>query len=45
MKNYESWMRMKEAIERQNPPHHFYNRQIWWASIGLNIGLEIRVNS
>ena len=40
MKEFDTWNNLKKKIElRENPP--FANkRDIWWCSIGLNIGSE-----
>lgn len=42
-KDFDRWNRTKQKLdilERKNIPP-FYEREIWWCSIGLNIGFEI----
>ena len=40
MKDFDTWNKVKQSIElRKNPPL-FKEREIWWCSIGVNIGFE-----
>lgn len=40
-KNFSRWSYIKPRIhERQNYPIYIHEREIWWASLGLNIGYE-----
>lgn len=32
---------MKKGIESNAPSRYAYKREIWWCSLGLNIGVEI----
>ncbi len=41
MKDYETWMKKKTEIEAQNRILSFQKREIWWCSLGLNIGTEV----
>ncbi len=41
MKDYEAWMKKKEGIEEITRSVFFSEREIWWASLGINIGMEI----
>lgn len=39
-KGFGKWRELKGYIEENNTPFLFREREIWWASIGLNIGEE-----
>ncbi|OGL71919.1 hypothetical protein A3C09_04640 [Candidatus Uhrbacteria bacterium RIFCSPHIGHO2_02_FULL_47_44] len=41
MKNFDEWNLLKEKIELLNMQIPFFHeREVWWCSIGLNIGYE-----
>ncbi len=40
MKNFCEWNKLKGYIEENNKPMLFREREIWWCSVGLNIGTE-----
>ena len=40
-KDFENWHKLKEKIEDTHRPPTFNQREIWWASIGVNIGFEM----
>jgi mRNA interferase MazF len=40
-KNYENWFRLKSKINNTSRITLFQEREIWWCSIGINIGYEI----
>ena len=41
-KNFEGWDAKKQEIDRRKIPRSFffYEREIWWCSLGVNIGIE-----
>ena len=39
-KDYTQWHKLKSYIEEYNEPILFREREIWWCSLGLNIGDE-----
>jgi mRNA interferase MazF len=39
-KDFGKWHELKSYIEEHNSPLLFREREIWWTSIGLNIGEE-----
>lgn len=39
-KDFVSWTIVKMRLEEGVDPPYFYEREIWWASIGHNIGYE-----
>ncbi len=38
-KDFENWLKLKEKLNNNNPPF-FNEREIWWCSVGENIGDE-----
>ena len=40
MKKYHQWHTLKTAIDAQNTTPLFKEREIWWCSIGENVGHE-----
>jgi mRNA interferase MazF len=40
MKNYQHWHTQKQILESTEMKHLFHEREIWWCSIGENIGFE-----
>ena len=39
-KEFDSWNERKQQLDiRENPPH-FKEREVWWCSVGLNVGTE-----
>ena len=40
-KNFNGWNRKKKKINDTVPPKEFSEKEIWWASLGVNIGREI----
>lgn len=41
IKNFEGWGKLKERIDTYRTIPIFHEREIWWCSIGMNIGYEI----
>lgn len=40
-KDFQNWHQRKTAIEHKAEPRVFFHeREVWWCSIGLNIGFE-----
>ena len=39
-KDFEAWVNLKKELDRIKNSPSFEERQIWWCSIGLNIGHE-----
>lgn len=40
-KNFDHWNACKKILDTQSRRLVFRNREVWWAHIGLNIGVEI----
>lgn len=40
-RNYKDWMPVKENIQEQGILRKFKEWEIWWCSIGENVGIEI----
>lgn len=44
MKNFDSWNELKKGLENTNrlldKEFFFHEREIWWTSLGLNLGHE-----
>lgn len=40
MKNFDGWNELKKEIHTEDNTATFKEREIWWCSIGLNIGFE-----
>lgn len=39
-KNFDAWNEKKKLIHERRPPAHFKPGEVWWCSIGSNIGHE-----
>ena len=39
-KDFDTWNNLKKNIDSRNTRVFYYVRDIWWASLGLNIGSE-----
>lgn len=39
-KNFQKWHNKKEALDKEGPRIFFHEREIWWCSLGVNIGFE-----
>jgi len=39
-KNFKEWFFSKEKIENKKRKVFFHEREIWWCSLGLNVGFE-----
>ena len=39
-KNFDGWNERKKSIDRSNSLADFHEREIWWCSIGINVGSE-----
>ncbi|MDO4978865.1 MAG: type II toxin-antitoxin system PemK/MazF family toxin [Candidatus Saccharibacteria bacterium] len=44
-KNFQKWMRLKENIHNKNNRRSIKEGQIWWISVGENVGVEINGKS
>lgn len=40
-KDFDSWNKIKRNIESNSKAPFFYERELWWCSIGENVGSEI----
>ncbi len=40
-KDFIGWNALKENIDNSNRPTYFHQREIWWCSLGINVGVEI----
>jgi mRNA-degrading endonuclease toxin of MazEF toxin-antitoxin module len=41
MKNYDQWNNYKKQLEERTNVPSFHERDVWWCSLGVNIGQEI----
>ncbi len=41
MKDFDGWHHIKQTIDNNSKPPFFNEREVWWLSIGVNIGYEI----
>ncbi|MGB0720224.1 MAG: type II toxin-antitoxin system PemK/MazF family toxin [Bdellovibrionales bacterium] len=41
MKDFETWHRLKQILDNKDGIPTFSEREIWWCSVGANIGFEI----
>lgn len=39
-KNFNDWNEMKKKLDASERPVEFHEREIWWCSIGVNVGSE-----
>lgn len=39
-KNFKKWHSKKKEIHENGDAPYFYEREIWWCSLGLNVGFE-----
>lgn len=39
-KDFDNWNEHKKAIDDTDAGLYFYEREIWWCSIGVNVGFE-----
>ena len=40
MKNFQKWHHLKSDLHKENRVVYFREKQIWWCSLGVNIGYE-----
>ena len=40
MKDFDPWNKKKREIEGRDKTPHFHQREVWWCSLGVNIGQE-----
>ena len=40
MKDYQAWHTLKSTIQHSYPEKLFREREIWWCSVGANVGFE-----
>jgi len=40
-KDFEKWNQLKQRLDAIKNPPFFNEREIWWCSIGINIGYEV----
>jgi len=41
MKDFDSWNGVKQKLDATHQPPAFDEGQIWWCSVGVNVGFEI----
>ncbi len=39
--NFEEWFELKKKLNANSKLPYFQEREIWWCSVGLNVGFEI----
>jgi len=40
LKDFDRWNASKKKIDREERPVDFHEREIWWCSVGVNVGSE-----
>ncbi|HTH92922.1 MAG TPA: type II toxin-antitoxin system PemK/MazF family toxin [Candidatus Paceibacterota bacterium] len=40
MKDFDRWNGLKKKIDQRNRKPYAHSREIWWCSLGINIGVE-----
>jgi len=40
MKNFDKWNRERKSIETSKGIIFYHTREIWWCSLGINVGFE-----
>lgn len=40
-KDFDGWHRLKKALDAKALPPLFHEREIWWCSVGINVGFEV----
>jgi mRNA interferase MazF len=41
IKDFEGWNRLKQKLDVLHKPPFFNEREIWWCSLGVNVGFEV----
>ena len=41
MKDFDTWNKLKQSLDADPRPPSFSEREIWWCSIGVNVGFEV----
>lgn len=39
-KDFDKWNTVKKGVDRNGLPKLYHTREIWWCSLGVNIGFE-----
>lgn len=40
-KDFDGWNQLKQRLDKITTPPFFNEREIWWCSIGVNVGYEV----
>ena len=40
IKDFDSWNKEKKQLDSTSPKVYFHEREVWWCSLGINIGFE-----
>jgi mRNA-degrading endonuclease toxin of MazEF toxin-antitoxin module len=40
IKDFDGWNNLKKQIHNEKPNRFYHRQEIWWCSLGLNIGFE-----
>jgi mRNA interferase MazF len=40
-KDFDTWNKHKKRLDATHKPPFFNEREVWWCSVGLNIGFEV----
>jgi mRNA interferase MazF len=41
IKDFEGWSHLKQKLDAKTKPPFFREGQVWWCSLGVNVGFEI----
>jgi len=39
-KNFDRWNSLKKQLTKKKVKFYFYEKEVWWCSLGMNIGFE-----
>ena len=45
LKNFDEWNGQKKKVHNRDEQIIFHEREIWWCSLGVNVGVETKVQS
>lgn len=41
VKDFDNWNTSKKLINKNTAPEFYHQREVWWCSLGINVGFEI----
>jgi len=40
IKDFDNWNNIKKKLDKSDQNQSFYEKEIWWCSVGINVGSE-----